>query len=83
LRKRRQRRAACDEHDYTEFDTDAPDVGAEVTCSVPVEPALFSAMEELARRRGISTETLVNLWLQQKLLENDAGLQTAKPADEF
>jgi hypothetical protein len=65
--------AFWDEHDFTEFDTDAPDIEAEVVCSVPVEPTLFAAVAELARRRGISAETLVNLWLQQKLDEHNSG----------
>jgi hypothetical protein len=58
-----------DTHDFTDFDTDAPDVEFKVTCAVPVEPDLFSLVEKQARRRGVNVETLVNLWLQQKLVE--------------
>jgi hypothetical protein len=58
-----------DTHDFTQFDTDAPDVEFEITNAVPVEPDLFSAVEKQAHRRGVSVETLVNLWLQQKLIE--------------
>jgi len=36
---------------------------------VPVDPDLLSAVEKQAHQRGISVETLINLWLQQKLLE--------------
>ncbi len=61
-----------DEHDFAEFDTDAPEVDVEISCSVPVEPALFAAVEEMARRRGISAQTLVNLWLSQKVGESNA-----------
>lgn len=56
-------------HDFTEFDTDAPDVECQISCAVPVEPELLSSVEKQARRRGVNVETLVNLWLQQKLSE--------------
>ncbi len=58
-----------DAHDFTDFDTDAPDVEFETTCSVPIEVELFAAIEKQAHRRGVQVETLVNLWLQQKLAE--------------
>jgi hypothetical protein len=58
-----------DTHDFTDFDTDVPDVEFKVTCAVPVELDLFSLMEKQARRRGVDVETLVNLWLQEKLVE--------------
>jgi hypothetical protein len=62
-----------DAHDFTEFDTDGPDVEFEVTCAVPIELELLSSVEEQARQRGISVETLVNLWLQQKLNEQQSS----------
>ena len=58
-----------DTHDFTEFDTDTPDVEFRVRCAIPIEPNLLARMEEEAGRRGVSVETLVNLWLQQKLAE--------------
>jgi hypothetical protein len=58
-----------DSHDFTDFDTDAPDVEFRISCAVPVDPDLLSAIEKLAHKRGIGVETLINLWLQQKLLE--------------
>lgn len=58
-----------DNHDFTDFDDDAPDVVFEVSFAVPVEVELFSAIEREARKRGVAVETLVNLWLQQKLIE--------------
>ena len=36
---------------------------------MPVEVELLSAIEQAARQRGVAVETLVNLWLQQKLVE--------------
>ncbi|MCP4398520.1 MAG: hypothetical protein GY801_14640 [bacterium] len=61
-----------DTHDFTDFDTpDAPDVEFTVSCAVPVELELLSSVEKQARRRGVRVETLVNLWLQQKLAESN------------
>jgi len=59
-----------DNHDFTDFDDpEAPDAELEVRCAVPVEAELLTRVEQQARRRGVSTETLINLWLQQKLAE--------------
>ena len=61
-----------DTHDFTEFDNpNIPDVEFEVTCAVPVELDIFTSVEKQARRRGVNVETLVNLWLQQKLAETE------------
>jgi hypothetical protein len=63
-----------DKHDFTEFDDpNAPDVEFRVTVAIPVEPDLLSDIEELAHLRGINVETLVNLWLKEKLVETKAG----------
>ncbi len=60
-----------DKHDFTEFDNkDIPDIEFEVTCAVPIEEELFSSVEKQAKLRGVKVETLVNLWLQQKLAEH-------------
>ena len=59
-----------DTHDFTDFDNpDAPDVEFEVTCAVPIEVELLTAIEKQAHKRGVRVETLVNLWLEQKLAE--------------
>ena len=34
---------------------------------VPVESDIFTRLREQAKLRGVSVETLVNLWLQEKL----------------
>ncbi|HEU0293463.1 MAG TPA: CopG family antitoxin [Anaerolineales bacterium] len=63
-----------DKHDFTEFDDpDSPDIEFRVTVAIPVEPDLLSDIEELAHLRGINVETLVNLWLKEKLMETKAG----------
>lgn len=53
-----------DTHDFTDFDTNAPDVEFNISCAIPIELDLLSSVEQLARKRGIKVETLVNLWLQ-------------------
>ena len=58
-------------HDFTDFDTEAPDVKFEVTCTVPIEVELLNEIEKQARKRGVKVETLVNLWLQQKVAEQE------------
>lgn len=62
-----------DSHDFTDFDTDLPDVDFEVICTVPVAVELFSELEKQAQKRGVKVETLVNLWLQQKLADEEAA----------
>jgi hypothetical protein len=62
-----------DSHDFTDFDTDLPDVNLEVIPTVPVEAELFSELEKQAEKRGVKVETLVNLWLHQKLDAEEAA----------
>ncbi len=60
-----------DVHDFTEFDNPArADVRFEIACTVPIEVELFAALEKQAQQRGVQVETLINLWLQQKLNEH-------------
>jgi len=57
-------------HDFTDFDNpDAPDVEFKIACAVPIELDLLASVEKQASLRGVKVETLVNLWLQQKLAE--------------
>lgn len=58
-----------DTHDFTDYDTDTPDVPCSIARAVPLEAELWAALERQAQVRGVSLETLVNLWLQQKLSE--------------
>ena len=58
-----------DTHDFTQFDTDAPDVEFTISSAVSIEPDLLTAVEKQARLRGVGVETLVNLWLQEKLAQ--------------
>ncbi len=43
-----------DSHDFTDFDTEMPDVEFEVICTVPLETDLFSELEQQARRHSNS-----------------------------
>ena len=61
-----------DSHDFTEFDTDAPDADFEVISTVPVQLELLNEIEKQAAKRGVDVETLVSQWLQQKLDEEAA-----------
>lgn len=60
--------AFWDEHDFTEFDDpERPDVEFDIQDTVRIEAKLLTALEKAAAERGISTETLVNLWLLERL----------------
>jgi hypothetical protein len=61
-----------DSHDFTEFDTNAPDAQFEVISTVPVQLELLTEIEAQAARRGVKVETLVNQWLRQRLDEEAA-----------
>jgi hypothetical protein len=59
-----------DKHDFTDYDdSNAPDSEFDVRIAIPIELDLLSALEEQAHLRGVSVETLVNLWLGQKVAE--------------
>jgi hypothetical protein len=59
-----------DTHDFTDYDDPTlPDVEMTVSSLVAIEAELLAALEEQAQRRGVTVETLVNLWLQQKMAE--------------
>ena len=61
-----------DSHDFTKFDTDAPDAEFEVISTVQVQLELLNEIEKQAAKRGVKVETLVNQWLPQKLDEEAA-----------
>ena len=54
-------------HDFTDFDTEAPDVKFEVTCTVPIEVELLNEIEKQAHKRGVKVDTLVNLGYNKRL----------------
>ena len=62
-----------DKHDFAEFgDPNVPDLEFHITVAIPIEPDLLSDIEELAHVRGIKVETLLNLWLKEKIVETKA-----------
>ncbi|MBW2076778.1 MAG: hypothetical protein JRI71_04380 [Deltaproteobacteria bacterium] len=65
-----------DKHDFTDYDTNAPDVDFEISCAVPIDLDLLSSLEKQAQLRGIKVETLINLWLQQKISEQTQATTT-------
>ncbi len=65
-----------DSHDLAEVWDRTREVEFEVDLGsekryVPLEPGLSRKVAEIARARGVSAETLVNLWVQQKAGEAD------------
>ena len=70
-----------DTHDFTDFDDpNTPDIEFDVSCAVPIEEELFSLLENQAKLRGVRVETLVNLWLHQKLAEHMRSVASKKGA---
>ncbi|NJN55287.1 MAG: hypothetical protein HC804_11325 [Anaerolineae bacterium] len=57
-----------DEHDFAEFDDpERPDVQFDIQDTVRIEAGLLAMLEKAAAERGVSTETLVNLWLLERV----------------
>ena len=44
------------------------EVKAKPRCRVTLEPEIYKGIEVQARRRGVRPETLINLWLAERLL---------------
>jgi hypothetical protein len=40
----------------------------------PVSKDLVKQLHNMAKKQGISTETLINLWLQEKLVQKDTAV---------
>lgn len=64
-----------DTHDLTEFDRQLREISCEIDLRarrnlVSVDPGLMRQVRQAARKKGLSTEHLVNLWLQDKLLRS-------------
>ncbi len=60
-----------DTHDSAEYEefVSEPDCLAEVkrrTYLVPVDSDLYRRVQSMAQQKGISLETLVNMWIQEK-----------------
>jgi len=51
------------------------DIESEITY-YPLEKGLSEKLQALAKKQGVSSDTLINLWIQQKLQEHVAQEQT-------
>ena len=66
-----------DSHDLTEFWDKTREVEfeieieSEITCYA-LDKVLSEQIHQVAQRRGVSADTLINLWLQEKLQEQKA-----------
>jgi len=72
-----------DEHDLSGFwgKTKKVKFGVEIESEVtyyPVEKGLAEKIQQEARKHGISSDTLVNLWLEQKIKEGTSSNRTGK-----
>lgn len=66
-----------DTHDTTDYEDKTFEVEFEVDLRsevtyLPLEKTLSSRMRALAKQRGVSPETLLNLWIQEKLQKEAA-----------
>lgn len=66
-----------DTHDTTDYEDQTFEVEFEVDLKsevtyLPLEKTLSSRMRALAKQRGVSPETLLNLWIQEKLQKEAA-----------
>ncbi|MCP4599295.1 MAG: hypothetical protein GY847_01950 [Proteobacteria bacterium] len=66
----------ADHWDQTEPVEFEVDIQSEVRY-YPLESTLAASIAEIARQRGVSVETLLNLWVQEKLQEQTAPLVLA------
>jgi CopG antitoxin of type II toxin-antitoxin system len=74
-----------DEHDLSDFWGKTRRVRFEVEIEsevtyFPIEKSLSEKIQLLARKQGISSNTLVNLWLEQKLREQASSDRAVKDA---
>ena len=59
-----------DTHDTTDYPLNQVEFEVDVTARrhlVAIDPEILAGVRELAHARGLSTESLINLWLQERL----------------
>ncbi|MBN1317198.1 MAG: hypothetical protein JXA42_17070 [Anaerolineales bacterium] len=49
------------------------EVRAKKRCRITLVPEIYTRLETVARVRGIQPETLVNLWVSERLKEQEIG----------
>jgi hypothetical protein len=67
-----------DTHDLTDYWDHTREVSFEVDIQrrvflTALEPGLARKLTECARKQGVSTETLINVWLTEKVTETSQG----------
>jgi hypothetical protein len=65
-----------DTHDATDFDEQTHEVSIEFDLRsrrhyIAIEPDLLAQLRKAAMARGVSTESLANLWLQEHLFQKE------------
>lgn len=61
-----------DVSDYLDLTEEVSDVKIKLKRKhFKIEPDITAKLSKKAREKGISTETLINLWLQEKLFESE------------
>ncbi len=71
-----------DTHDVTDYweDTESAEFEVDIQSEVrycALERTLVNQVSEIAWQKGVSVETLVNLWIQEKVKEELADVSTA------
>lgn len=79
-----------DTHDATDFDAQTHEVDMEFDLRsrrhyLAIDPDILTRLREAASARGLSAESLANLWLQERLLTPKAASTRtfAEPAEPY
>ncbi|MBW2106915.1 MAG: hypothetical protein JRI26_13070 [Deltaproteobacteria bacterium] len=64
-----------DKHDLTEFWDKLKEVSIKVDLKrsknlVTIDPEILKRIRETAAQKGLKTESLINIWLQEKILQS-------------
>lgn len=67
-----------DTHDATDFDDETHEVDMTFDLDVrrhyvAIDPDLLNDLRQVATARGLSTESLIHLWLQERLLTRETA----------
>jgi len=64
-----------DKHDLTEFEDKLKEVSIKVDLKrsknlVTIDPEILKRIRKTAAQKGLKTESLINIWLQEKILQS-------------
>jgi hypothetical protein len=76
-----------DTHDATDFDAQTHEVAMEFDLRsrrhyLAIDPEILTRLRMAATARGLSTESLANLWLQERLLASPASKASTRTLAE-